>query len=382
MKKKLLILVNTLSFFLSHRLEVALAAKDKGYDVQIGYGELGSIKTNILSEKSIDIFCFPLERLSINPLKEMWSLFMIWRIFHKLKPDIVHLVTIKPYLYGGIAARLAGVPCVVSTIAGMGIVLNNNNWRGYFLQKLLIPLFYLAFKHPNQKIVVQNSEDKKFLIKLARVEKKKFLLFQGSGVDISLFTNLKELGGIVTVCFASRLLRNKGVFDFVSAARIIKKSRTKAKFLLAGQLDPGNPISLTDQDLNKIKKEKIVKFISYQKDIPSLFEKSHIICQPSFYGEGLPKVLIEAAAASRVVITTDISGCRDAIIPNKTGLIVPPNDPINLAKAIQQLIKNPKKRQKMGKAGRKLAERKFNIKIIINNHLNMYKDLIKKYEKI
>jgi len=377
MKKKLLILVNSLSFFLSHRLEVALAAKNKGYEVQIGYGEIGNANTKILSKKGIKFFCFPLERISINPIKEMWSLFIIWRIFRKLKPDIVHLVTIKPYLYGGIAARLAGVPSVVSAIAGLGILFNEKNWSNYFLQKILFPLFYFAFRHTNQKIIVQNLEDKKILLNLTNIDKKKILLFHGSGVNLALFSSLEEIKGTTNICFASRLLENKGVHCYVSAARLIKKRGLKARFFLAGNLDEGNLTSLSQNELDYIIKEKVVEVLGYQKNIPSLFARSHIVCLPSFYGEGLPKVLVEAAAASRAVVTTEIPGCRDAIIPNVTGLLVPPKNPEKLADVIQYLIEHPIKRKAMGEAGRQLAERKFKIEKIVQNHLDVYDDLIK-----
>ena len=376
MKKNILILVNSLSFFISHRLEIAYAAKDKGYEVKVGYGELGNTNTAILSEKGIDCFHVPLERKSINPFKEMWSLFSIWRIFYRLKPDIVHLITIKAYLYGGIAARLARVPCVVSAIAGLGILFNQKKWRNFLFQKLLYPLFYLAFNHPNQRVIVQNLEDKKKLINWVGLDKKKILLFPGSGVNLSMFTNLSELNVVMTVCFASRLLRHKGVFDFVSAARIIKKRGIKAKFLLAGNLDLSNPTSLTHQDLNNIIKEKVVEVLGYQKDIPTLYARSHIVCLPSFYGEGLPKALIEAAAASRAVVTTDAPGCRDALTPNKTGLLVPVKNPEKLADALQWLIEHPKERVAMGKEGRKLAEKEFPIEKIVQNHLDIYQDLL------
>jgi glycosyltransferase involved in cell wall biosynthesis len=376
MKKKILILVNTLSFLISHRIDVIEAAKDNGYKVIVAYGELGNTKTSILSKYGVDYLQVPLKRRSINPFKEIWSFFSICRIFYKHKPDIVHLITIKAYLYGGIAARLMRVPGVVSAIAGLGIFFNKNNWLNFFFQKIVYLIFYLAFRHPNQKVIVQNLEDKKTLIKFISLNSKKILLFRGSGVNLSKFTNLKEKNDAITICCASRLLHEKGIFDFVSAAKIIKKKNINAKFLLAGDLDPDNPTSLNNQDLQNIIEEKVVEVLGYQKDIPALYARSHIICLPSFYGEGLPKALIEAAAASRAVVTTDVPGCRDAIILNKTGLLVPAKDPQKLADALQWLIENPKKRYEMGKAGRKFAEKEFPIEKIVQNHLNIYQELI------
>jgi len=376
MQKKILILVNTLSFLISHRIDVIKAAQENGYKVVIAYGELGNTKTSILSKYGVDYLQVPLKRRSINPFKEIWSFFSICKIFYQHKPDIVHLITIKAYLYGGIAARIMGVPGVISAIAGLGIFFNKNNWWNFLFQKIFFLIFNFAFNHPNQKVIVQNLEDKKTLIKFISLNSKKILLFRGSGVKLSKFTNLKEKNDIITICCASRLLYEKGIFDFVSAAKIIKKKNINAKFLLAGDLDPDNPTSLNDQDLQNIIEEKVVEVLGYQRDIPSLYARSHIICLPSFYGEGLPKALIEAAAASRAVVTTDIPGCRDAIILNKTGLLVPAKDPQKLADALQWLIENPKERYEMGKAGRKFAEKEFPIEKIVQNHLNIYQELI------
>ena len=376
MQKKILILVNTLSFLISHRIDVIKAAQDNGYKVVIAYGELGNTTTSILSKYGVDYLQVPLKRRTINPFKEIWSLFSICKIFYKHKPDIVHLITIKAYLYGGIAARIMGVPGVISAIAGLGIFFNKNNWWNFLFQKIFFLIFYFAFNHPNQKVIVQNLEDKKTLIKFISLNSKKILLFRGSGVKLSKFTNLKEKNDVITISCASRLLYEKGIFDFVSAAKIIKKKNINAKFLLAGDLDPDNPTSLNNQDLQNIIEEKVVEVLGYQKDIPALYARSHIICLPSFYGEGLPKALIEAAAASRAVVTTDIPGCRDAIILNKTGLLVPAKDPQKLADALQWLIENPKERYEMGKAGRKFAEKEFPIEKIVQNHLNIYQELI------
>lgn len=375
MKKKILIVVNSLSFFITHRIEIASAAKNTGYDVKVFYGELGNADTKVLTKMGIDYFHLPFNRKSINPLRELWYLISFILVFYKYKPDIVHLITIKAYLYGGIAARLTNIPCVLSAIAGLGFLFNQKYFFNKIIIKLLYPFFSYALNHPNQKIIVQNKDDKKKIINWLGLNENKVVLFRGSGVNLSKFINLDYSSDIITVCFASRLLRDKGVMDYVSAAKLIYNRGFKVKFLLAGDLDPGNPTSLKESDLLKIKKDKIIQLLGYQRDIPSLFARSHIICLPS-YGEGLPKTLVEAAAASRAIITTNSPGCRDAIIPNKTGLIVPEKNPEKLADALQWLIENPKKIIAMGKEGRKLAEKEYPIEKIIQKHLSIYKNLL------
>ena len=365
-----------MSFFVSHRLPIAEESIAKGFKVAIGYGELGDTDPNLLKQKGFDVYSIPMHRGSINPLKDLKTFYYIWRFFKKESPDIVHLVTIKPYLYGGIVARLTRVPSVVSAVAGLGSLFVNNNLSNQFLRWLLNPLYRLAFNHSNQSVIVQNKDDAKVLIDWGALDLKKVRLLKGSGVKLEQFKNLDEPDGVPRVCFAARLLRDKGVYDFVSAARILKQRGVKAKFLLAGSLDIKSPTGLKINDINKLKEDGSVEVLGHQKNIVSLYEKSHIVCLPSYYREGLPKALIEAAAASRAIVTTDVPGCRDAIIKNKTGLLVPIKNPKKLADAIQWLIEHPQERVKMGEAGRKLAEKEFQIKKIVKKHLEIYQELI------
>ena len=317
-----------------------------------------------------------MQRGNINLFSNLIILFNIWNFFRKEKPDIVHLVTIKPYLYGGIISRLINVPCLVTAVSGLGTLFIGNELRNKFLRFFLYPIYKFAFNHFNQKIIIQNKDDLKLLVEWGVLNPGKVNLLKGSGVKLENFINLEEPNGIPTICFAGRLLRDKGVHEFINAAKIIKKKRIEAIFLLAGDLDINNPTSLKLEDLKIIKREGLVEILGFCKDIPKLFSQSNIVCLPS-YREGLPKVLLEAAAANRAVVTTDVPGCRDAIIVNKTGLIVPVKSPEKLANAIQWLIEHPRERIAMGTAARKLAEKEFLIEIIVKQHMNIYLDLIK-----
>jgi glycosyltransferase involved in cell wall biosynthesis len=381
MNKTILYVVNQLNFLISHRLDIVLATKKKGYNVKVAYGVSDKKSIEIFLENNIDCYPIKLNRKSKNLITNLFSLFSISLLFKKLRPDIVHLITIKPYLFGGIASRIVKVPCVVSAITGLGFLSYSKRNKNFFLKKILYFFLQLSFNHHNQKLIVQNSYDKKTIIKLNANNSKKISLLHGSGTNLSKFKNLIEPNKTITICFCSRLLHDKGVFDFINAAKILKKRAIKAKFLLAGNLDSDNTSSLSNKELQNIKKEKIVKVLGYHQNIPLLFARSNIICLPSYYGEGLPKVLIEAAAASRAVITTNIPGCRDAIIPNKTGLLVPLKNPKKLADAFEYLIKHPAKRIAMGKAGRKLAEKKFSIEKVVKAHLSIYQQLIKATNK-
>jgi glycosyltransferase involved in cell wall biosynthesis len=371
MNKTLLIFVSHVSFFMSHRFEIALAAKKLGYKVKVAFGEIDA-DIKYLSEKGIESIHVPIQRGGINPFSEARSLLSLWSLFRKLKPDIVHLVTIKPYLYGGIIARLTKVPCLVSAISGLGTLFIQNDFKSRFLRFMLYQIYKFAFGHHNQKVIFQNQHDAKVLIKWGVLNQEKVLLIRGSGVNLDNFTHLDEPNDIVTVCFAGRLLREKGVYEYVSAARLLNQRKIKANFLLVGDIDSKNPSALKEEELEKIRDEGIVQILGYQKNIAKIYSGSHIVCLPS-YREGLPKSLMEAAAASRAVVTTDVPGCKDAIIPNKSGLLVPVKDSKKLANTLQLLIENNKLRISMGKVGRQLAEEEFVIEKIVKKHMDIYK---------
>ena len=374
-EKKILILVNYLSFFLSHRLPIAEALLARGFKVFIGYGELRGADPKLLEQKGFKVNLVPMQPAGFNLFKELKTLYCIWVFFKNVKPDIVHLVTIKPYLYGGIISRLLGVQCLVSAVSGLGTLFINKDLKSKFLRFFLYPLYRLAFNHSNQKVILQNKDDLRILTDWGVLNMSKTKLLKGSGVQLEKFKNFDEPSGIPAVCFAARLLRDKGVYEYISAARLLKEQGIKARFLLAGDLDKNNPSGLSFDDLNKLKNDGYVEYMGFHQDIPTLYANSHIICLPS-YREGFPKSLIEAAAAKRAVVTTDVPGCRDAIIPNKTGLLVPVKDSQKLADALKWLIESPQKRITMGTAGRKLAEEEFSIEKVVLDHLNIYMDLL------
>ena len=375
--KKIIYFINDLSFFCSHRLPIAIAALNKGLKVTICYGEEGKNFTRPKELKKFNLKLVPMVRGNLNIIHELKLIYNIWKFLDSEKPDIIHLITIKPYLYGGIIARYIGIPCVVSAVSGMGSLFIHNNLKSKFIRIILYPIYRLAFNHSNQIVITQNKDDAKLLSTWVSVEKKKIKLIKGSGVHINNYLNIDENLKIPVVCFASRLLIDKGVTEFISAAKLLINKGIKCKFYLAGDIDIQNPSSLDNSDLINLKKEGFVKVLGYKKNIPKLFSRSSIICLPS-YREGFPKTLMEAAAAKRAVITTDVPGCKDAVIVNKTGLIVPVKDSNSLAEAIQVLILNPSKRKKMGREGRKLAEKEFDIKNIVLENINIYDKLIRR----
>jgi glycosyltransferase involved in cell wall biosynthesis len=374
MTNRLLFVVNTAEFFLSHRLAIAIGAQEQGFEVHVATGPTHSgIK---LEKWGFHHHIISLSRSGKNPFTELRSVWVIYALMRQLKPDIVHLVTIKPVLYGGIVARAARVHAVVAAISGLGSVFITDGMKALILRRLVNSLYKLALGHKNSKVIFQNLNDMAVLVKLGAVKPKQAILIRGSGVALNEYPFLPEPVGSPVVTFAARLLKDKGVCEFVAAACLLTARGVQASFWLIGSPDPENPATISERELDVWKREGTVDCLGYRQDIPMLFARSNIIVLPS-YREGLPKVLIEAAAAGRAIVTTDVAGCRDAIEPDQTGLLVPVRDVEALADAIERLIRDAPLRKRMGQAGRKLAERVFSIDKIVAAHLDVYRQVSK-----
>lgn len=318
----------------------------------------------------------PMSRSGQNPLAELVTFVRLWLLFWQLKPDLVHLVTIKPVLYGGIACRLSPVRSVVAAISGLGSVFRARSFVERVRRFAVSRLYRVSLGGPSVAVIFQNASDRDLLVRVAGLPSRKANLIRGSGVTLAEYTVRPEPEGPVKAVFASRLLGEKGVRDFVDAARLLMERGVKVECLLVGEPDPGNPTTVREDELAAWRAEGVVQCLGFRKDIAELFAGCHMVVLPSYYGEGLPKVLVEAAAAGRAVITTDHPGCRDAIIPGRTGLLVPLRRPGKLADAIQHLVECPEERKAMGAEGRKLAESEFSVDTIVRQHLDIYRRLL------
>ncbi|SDB54336.1 Glycosyltransferase involved in cell wall bisynthesis [Desulfonatronum thiosulfatophilum] len=372
MSKRLLFVVNSPAFFLSHRLPIASGAKQVGYEIHVATGSGSGVSE--IKRSGFAYHPVTLSRSGKNPIAEVKALVRLYRLMRKVRPSIVHLVTIKPVLYGGIAARLSRVPSVVSAVSGLGSVFVSQGPAARGMRVVVQALYKQAFAHPNIKAIFQNPDDRAALLAFRAIERERTVLIRGSGVKLADYPFVPEPPEPVVVSFAGRLLREKGIFEYVEAARIIRERGFDACFRVIGDPDPGNPSSVGEDVLGRWRSEGLVELLGFREDIPSLFSSSHVVVLPS-YREGLPKSLVEAAAAGRAVVTTDVPGCRDAIEPDKSGLLVPVKDPPALADAIQRLIENPGLRRDLGAAGRILAEKEFGIDKIVDAHLQVYAGL-------
>ena len=371
MNKTILFVVNVDYFFVSHRLPIALTAIKAGYKVHLACKFTD--KAEYLASLGIRLHSLPLSRSGMNIWKEFKCFLTVFHIIKQLKPDIIHLVSAKPVIYGGFAGRILGIKKRVASISGLGYLFTASGFTVSLFRYLVSALYISALKNKQTKLIFQNPDDRHLFFKNNIIKQEQAILIKGgSGVSLNEYKYLPEPEGVPVVTFASRLLKDKGVEEFIQAARIIAGRGIKAKFWLIGDIDQENPTAISHNTLEEWGKEKNIKIRGHRKDIAELFSKSNIIVLPS-YREGMPRVLLEAASCGRAVVTTDVPGCRDAIMPNKTGLLVPVRDSAALADAIQKLIENFELRQSMGKEGRALAECDFTIEKIVKAHLNIYK---------
>jgi glycosyltransferase involved in cell wall biosynthesis len=369
---RLLFVVNVDWFFLSHRLPIALAARDAGFDVHVATeltGEASAIQSHGFTLHPISI-----NRSSVGPLSLVILLWTLWRLMRQVNPEIVHLVTIKPVLLGGLAARFVGIKRVIAAISGLGFVFTARGVRAAVRRWLVAFLYRGALARSGVFVILQNDDDQTLLQTYAGISASQVVRIRGSGVDLSDWSPHPLPVGVPIVLMASRLLVDKGVREFIDAARALR-GVIEARFVLVGDVDSGNPTSVRRDYLLSYVDSGVIEWWGKRDDMQHVLAASHVVVLPS-YREGLPKVLIEAAAVGRAVVTTDVPGCRDAIIDGCTGLLVAPRDAVALATAIRSLVNDPQQLHAFGVAGRELAEKAFDVRDVISTHLQLYREEI------
>lgn len=377
MNKKILFNITEDWFFCSHFLERALAAKKKGYSVFVICKENKHKK--FIENHGISFYHIPFNRKSINPIYELFILFKIIRNYNKIKPDIVHQIAAKPIIYGSIAAKICKIKSVLNAPVGMGFVFSSNTIKARILKPIL-KFFLKQFINSHiginmrNKVVFENYDDLNYFVEMQAVNPKYACVIRGAGVEVNKVLNNNEINSIPTITFVGRMLKDKGVREFVGAARKLKEKKIKARFLLVGDIDSLNPSSLEKSTLTKWHNEKIIYWKGWINNIESVLKETHIICLPS-YREGLPKALIEGAAFGLPIVTTDTVGCRDVVEDGVNGFLVPIKNVDELVNKLSLLIKNKTLRKKMGRESHKLALSKFSSSIINAQTLKLYEEL-------
>jgi glycosyltransferase involved in cell wall biosynthesis len=369
---KLLFIVNVDWFFISHRLPIALAAIEHGYEVHLACGV--TERRGELEASGIVVHPLSISRSGTSFLKELKVINEMNAVVRTVSPDVVHLITIKGAVYGGLVTRFKKIKVRVASISGLGFVFIDKGLKARFLRFLVTKLYRIALNSCNTHVIFQNVNDRNIFIKNNIIKPKQSLIIRGSGVDLEQYKYLPEPAGEKVIMFLARLLKDKGLVEFCDAAIALKESGFKGRFVLVGDIDLHNPNSLTHEALNSYINSGYIEHWGYSTNVAEIIAQSHVMVLPS-YREGLPKSLIEAAACGRAVITTDVPGCRDAITPNETGILIPVKSSDAIVSAIEDFCNNDEKRIAMGKKGRALAEECFDITDVINIHLKLYKGM-------
>ena len=349
------------------------ALKNNGNTV-IGAGASGDGFEGRIESLGIPFVGLPVDKKGINPHADLKLLYTLYVWYRKERPDIVHHFTIKPVIYGSIAARLAKIPRIINTITGLGYVFTGEEVT--WLQRLVVWMYRVSIRCASFTFF-QNPDDLKFFLRHNVVKRSRAGLLPGSGVNCRFFTptyNSENNGGGTTILMMARLLRDKGVYEFVHAARLVKYLFPNVQFQLLGAPDERNPTAVPKKDLERWQLEGVVNWLGEVTDVRSVVASADMVVLPSYYREGTPRCLLEAAAMGKPIITTDAAGCREVVDEEVSGLLVPVKDGKKLAQAMIRLIQNPEMRRTMGKAGRKKVEREFDERFVIKKVLSIYKE--------
>jgi len=366
---RLLYLVTEDWYFWSHRLPVARAARDAGYDVLVATRV--DRHAELITAEGFRLVSLGLRRSSRNPLREIWSILEIARVYRRERPDIVHHVALKPVLYGSLAALLTRVPVVINALAGLGFVFSSHALIATLLRLPVRLAFQILLRANRGVLILQNPDDESMFGEQGLMPAKRIRLIRGSGVDTERFPQTAEPAGRPIVMVASRMLWDKGVGEFVEAAKLLTESGVRAAFVLVGDGDPENPATIPDDRLRSWVQEGIVEWWGRRDDMAAVLSQASIVCLPS-YREGLPKVLLEAASCGRALVATDVPGCREIVLHNENGILVPLKDSRALARAIETLLSDPALRTAMGNCGRKLVEEQFSSSLVARQTMNAY----------
>lgn len=377
-RRKLLFLQTEDYTFWSHRLPMARAARDAGFEVVVAVRV--SAHRERLEKEGFRVAHLPWRRSSVNPFTELAVLAAVVRLYRTEKPDLVHQVTLKPILYGSLAAALCRVPAAVNALTGLGVVFIAQGPVARAMRALVGGALRAAFAAADSVVIFQNEDDRSLFVRNGWVVAARAVLIRGSGVDTALYAPAPEPAGEPLVVLPARLLRDKGVEEFVEAARRLKAAGVRARFALAGERDDENPASVSPESLEAWKAEGAVELWGPREDMPAVYAGAHVVCLPS-YREGLPKALMEAAACGRPVVGTDVPGCREVVRHEETGLLVPARDAAALEAALRRLIEDKGLRERLGAGGRRLATEEFAQERIARETVAVYERLMARAAK-
>jgi glycosyltransferase involved in cell wall biosynthesis len=372
---KVVIFTNVDWFFVSHRMAIACALRDAGLEVVVIAGESGAAQR--IRAEGLRFVAVPLERSGQSPARELRTVAAVAAAYRRERPDIVQHASIKSLMYGSWVARALGIP-VINTVNGLGysmIERPDARLRQRVLQAGVKLGYRFAFRGRDVHNVFQNPDMLEQFVRLGLCERASTQLIRGSGVDTERFQPAPLPEGRPVVMVPARLLWDKGIGEFVEAARVLRARHVDARFVLVGGEDPGNPSGIPRADVERWVAEGVIEWWGHQDDMPSALRQATVVALPS-YAEGMPLALAEGAAMGRAVITSDVPGCREAVIPGVTGWLVPARDARALATTIDEALRDREILARMGARGREHVEQTLSLRIVLREMLALYQRIL------
>lgn len=370
---RLVYLVTEDWYFCSHRLPMARAARDSGFEVHVA--------TRVADHgPAIEAEGFHLHPLSWTRRDGGWASLRTLRdiisLYRRVRPALVHHVSLRPVVFGAAAARWAGVPAQVNALTGLGFVFTARSAHARLLRTGLRPLLRFLIDHPRSCVVLQNSDDLAYLVDNGIVARTRARLVRGSGVEIGHFQRLPEPDQEPITCAAvTRMLTIKGIQIAVEAIRLLRQRGIDMRLILAGTPDPLSPASLKPWQLTRWAREPGIVWLGHVDDVREVWSKAHIAVLPSLGGEGIPKSLLEAAACGRPIVASDVPGCREIVRPGINGELVAPGDAEALAQALASLARDPERRRGYAAAGRRLVESDLSAEDVGHRIVAVYREM-------
>ncbi len=373
---RIVFFANTDWYLYNFRLSTAARLQANGAEVVMVSppGEFGAR----FAEHGIRWEVLPMDRASLNPIREAATVRHLTRLLRRERPQLIHNFTVKCAVYGALAARLAGVPAVVNAVAGMGYVYASNGLKARVLRPVVNTLMRSTLGHGHSRLILQNPDDAAALTESRLVPPDRIRIIRSSGVNVDRFRPVEhDHTTPLRVLLAARMLREKGVGEFVEAARMLQHRGRNVRFLLAGTPDPGNPSSFERHEIERWHQQGLIEWLGHVEDMPALMRSVHVMALPSYYREGVPRCLIEGAASGLCLITTNLPGCREVVTDHGVdGLQVPPRDAPSLAALLMQLDDDRALVKRLGAKARERAERHFDERLVIDRTLEVYAELL------
>ncbi len=371
-RPRLVFLVNEDKFFVSHRFEIGVAARDAGFDVLVAAG--GGEERQTIEREGMRFELIPFDRGGRSVGRDLRTLASIHALYARERPTLVHHVTIKAVLYGSIVARSLRVPAVVNAVSGLGFVFLDPSRRGRALRFGIEHVYRAALAHPKSTTIFQNTDDRRFFVERGLVSPKRARLVRGSGVDVARFPSTPLPSGVPIVLLPARLLWDKGVREFVDAARILRAHGVSARFVVVGGADGTNPASVPRREVERWVEDGTIEWWGHRADMPEVYRQAHLVVLPS-YREGFPLALLEAGSSGRACITTDVPGCRDAIRDGATGWLVPVRNHTVLAETIERAVLDRAELCSRGDAAAAWVRRECTRDGVVQAHMAIYREL-------